>query len=271
MTPTSRRVSETFAAMRRDDGAGVIEQFGSLAAAGQYRRLYELAERHVAPGSRVLDWGCGRGHFSYFLVKNGFRVTAYSLEHPPEIFAALSAAERERLTFVRGAPDETRKLPFDGGQFDAAFSVGVLEHVREMGGDEPSSMGELRRVLRSDGVLICYHLPNRYSYIEAISRRLSGRRATGDFHQYRFTDRDIQDLCRETGFTLLDRGRYGFLPRNSLNRLPRSLRDAPVVATALDQSDALLERLFAPIVQNHFFVARPSSPGEDRVAGRSPP
>ena len=262
MTTSSRqRVAETFAALRRDDSTGVIEQFGSLAAANQYRRLYELTERHVPPGSRVLDWGCGRGHFSYFLVKTGFRVTAYSLEHPPEIFAALSSAERERLTFVQGGLDETRKLPFADGRFDAAFSVGVLEHVRENGGDERSSMAELRRVLTADGVLICYHLPNRYSYIEAISRRLSSRRARGDFHQYRFTDRDIRHLCREAGFTTLEKRRYGFLPRNSMNQLPGSLRDTSMMATVLDHGDAFLERLFSPIVQNYYFVARPSPPG----------
>lgn len=266
MTSAEQRVAETFAAIRRDDSARVIEQFASLAAASQYRKLYELTERYVTPGSHVLDWGCGRGHFSYFLVKSGFRVTAYSLEHPPEIFAALSACERERLDFVQGGLDETRRLPFSDGQFAATFSVGVLEHVREMGGDEQSSLAELRRVLSTDGVLICYHLPNRYSYIEAVSRRLGNRRNRGDFHQYRFTDRDIQNLCREAAFTLLDKGRYGFLPRNSLNQLPGSLRNARVVTAALNRGDALLERLFSPVVQNYYFVARPR-PGRSQVVG----
>jgi SAM-dependent methyltransferase len=262
LTPVDHRVSETFAAIRRDDSAGVIEQFASLASASQYRRLYALTDRYVARGSHVLDWGCGRGHFSYFLVKSGFRVTAYSLEHAPEIFAALSAPERERLNFVRGGLDEARRLPFEDGQFEAAFSVGVLEHVQELGGDELASLVELRRVLTPDGTLVCYHLPNRYSYIEAVSRRLPNRRDRGDFHQYRFSARDIEDLCRQAGFGVLEKGRYGFLPRNSLNRLPRSLRDAPAVTAILNRGDALLERLFSPVVQNYYFVARP------RVVGR---
>jgi SAM-dependent methyltransferase len=267
MTSASQRISETFAALQRDDSAGVIEQFGSLGAAHQYRRLYELTERHVGLGSRVLDWGCGRGHFSYFLVKNGFRVTAYSLEHPPEIFATLTAAEQTSLTFVRAGPDEARKLPFADGEFDAAFSVGVLEHVRETGGSERASLAELRRVLAADGVFICYHLPNRHSYIEAISRGLSSYKDRGDFHLYRFTDRDIRDLCRDAGLTLLECGRYGFLPRNSLNRLPGSWRNVPAVATVLNHGDTVLERIFSPIVQNYYFVARPSPAGGTRVAG----
>jgi hypothetical protein len=162
------------------------------------------------------------------------------------------------LTFVHGRVGEVRALPFADGRFAAAFSVGVLEHVRESGGDELSSLLELRRVLVRDGVLLCYHLPNRYSYIEAASRRLGERKELGDFHRYRFTGRDIQILCREAGLALVDRGRYGFLPRNSLNRLPPRWRDTQFLASAINRGDAVLERLFSPIVQNYYFVARPS-------------
>ncbi len=255
MTAAEREVAALFAAIRRDDPAGVIDQFGSLTAANQYRRLYALTERYVAADARVLDWGCGRGHFSYFLIKRGCRVTAYSLEPEPEIFGALSETERRRLTFVRGPLEEARKLPFADGQFAAAFSVGVLEHVRELGGDELSSLDELRRVLRPEGVLICYHLPNRFSYIEAASRRVP----SSDAHRYRFTARDIRELCKRARLVAVDTGRYGFLPRNSMRRLPRRLRDSPLVTAAVNRGDAVLERLFSPIVQNYYFVARPLS------------
>jgi SAM-dependent methyltransferase len=253
MTGAEREVAKLFSAIRRDDPAGIIDQFGSLTAANQYRKLYELTERYVAPGAHVLDWGCGRGHFSYFLIKRGLRVTAYSLEPEPEIFGALSAPERARLTFVRGPLEEARSLPFADGLFAAAFSVGVLEHVRELGGDELSSLRELRRVLRNDGFLVCYHCPNRFSYIEAASRRV----LSGDFHRYRFTARDIRHLCEEASLAAVDVGRYGFLPRNSLTRLPPRLRDSPLMTAVVNRGDAVLERLFSPIVQNYYFVARP--------------
>ena len=261
MTVVEQQVAELFASIQRDDPTGAIDQFKSLPAANQYRRLYELTAQYAPPGSHVLDWGCGRGHFSYFLLKRGFQVTAYSLEHPPEIFAALTESERARLTFVHGALEEARRLPFADGQFAAAFSVGVLEHVQEVGGDEVSSLLELRRVLVDDGAFICYHLPNRYSYIEAASRRLGQRKAQGDFHRFRFTARGIRDLCRGARLTLVDSGRYGFLPRNSLGRLPARLRNAQFLSSALNRGDAVLEHLFAPFVQNYYFVARPSQQG----------
>src|SRR5262245_15588721 len=94
------------ASLRRDHPAGTKEQLTCLSAAGQYRRLDGLAARCIRPGGHVLDWGCGRGHFAYFLVKSGIRVPAYSLEHEPEVFGSLSPSEKASLTFVRGAIDE---------------------------------------------------------------------------------------------------------------------------------------------------------------------
>ena len=53
-------------------------------------------------------------------------------------------------------------------------------------------------------------------------------------------------------------GAYGFLPRNSLNRLPAAVRDARLLSATLNRSDAILERVFFPVVQNrHFAVRRP--------------
>ena len=60
---------------------------------------------------------------------------------------------------------------------------------------------------------------------------------------------------------MLESGRYGFLPRNSLNSLPARLRDAPLLTAALNRGDAVLERLFSPVVQNYYFVARPLETG----------
>lgn len=236
-----------------------IDQFQSLPAANQYRKLYELTAMYVPPGAPVLDWGCGRGHFSYYLLKRGYQVTAYSLEDPPQVFAALNAEERSRLTVVRG--NDPLVLPFPARSFRAAFSVGVLEHVRELGGTESGSLNELRRVLMPGGTLIAYHFPNRLSYIEALARLVHGRRyrfvtASVKFHQHRFRASDIATLLKDANFHLAESGRYGFLPRNSFNRLPASLRSGPRLASAVNLADHVLERLFAPIVQNFYFVAQ---------------
>ena len=261
MIAVEQEVARLFASIRRDDPCGVIDQFQSLTAANQYRGLYSLTAKYVPPGARVLDWGCGRGHFSYWLVKQGFHVTAYSLEHPPEIFAALSPAETARLTFIRDPEQTVSRLPFPDQQFAAAFSVGVLEHVRELGGDEVASLRELRRVVTSGGVFISYHFPNRYSYIEAVSRALHACRGARTkegfrFHKHRYTQRTIRGLCSEVGLVTVEIRRYGFLPRNSFNRLPKRLRESQTLSSMVNLLDVALERAFSPVVQNYCFVAK---------------
>lgn len=257
MLPFESQVAEIYEELRRID-PGSNDQFRSLPSASQYRKLYELTSTHVPPGPgvTVLDWGCGRGHFTYYLLRRGYRVTAYSLEDPPELFGKLSAGERERLTFVRG--EDPAVLPFEDGSFDAVFSVGVLEHVRELGGTEVASLAEIRRVLRPGGLLLVYHLPNRYSPIEAVARirhRRHDPREGFRFHQYRFTAAEISRLSEAAGFRLRAIGRYGFLPRNSLSRLPASARSSRRVASWINTADFVLERAFAPFTQNYFFVA----------------
>jgi SAM-dependent methyltransferase len=267
-------VAELFRDIRKHDPAGIIEQLVSLPAANQYRGLYALTARYVPEGSSVLDWGCGRGHFSYYLAKQGYSVTAYSLEDPPEIFSALDEDARSRITFVRGNGTDPVALPFPPASFDAVFSVGVLEHVRETGGDEHASLVELGRVLAPAGVLIAYHFPNRFSYIEALSRALHGRkyrdvRESVKFHKHLFSAADIAGLIEGSGFSLVGMRRYGLLPRNSFNRLPAFLRSSQGIASLVNVADLVLERLFAPLAQNFYFVARkPGSRGDAEARRR---
>jgi SAM-dependent methyltransferase len=259
MLPFESEVAELYEDLRRI-APDAVEQFQSLPSASQYRKLYELTALHVPSGAAVLDWGCGRGHFTYYLLRRGYRVTAFSLEEPPELFGLLTPGQQERLTFVRG--NDPVKLPFGGQSFDAVFSVGVLEHVRELGGTELDSLIEIRRVLRPDGRLVVYHLPNRHSPIEALARLVHRRSDPAEgfkFHHYRFSAREIVRLTEEAGLELRAIGRYGFLPRNSTNRLPAFARSSRGVASAFNVADAVLERVLAPLTQNFYFVASKKS------------
>ncbi|MBW3565693.1 MAG: class I SAM-dependent methyltransferase [Acidobacteria bacterium] len=247
------------AALRSIDPGNTNDQLLSLTAASQYRFLHDLTLRLVPAGSRVLDWGCGRGHFSYWLLRAGYRVTAYSLEDPPEIFASLEPNLASRLEFVRGSLDSPTDLPFESESFDAVFSVGVLEHVRETGGNEPDALLEIRRILRSGGLFIACHFPNRMSLNEAVSRLLHREPdEEGEFHyhRHRYTREDIRRLVANAGLDLLETHRHGFLPRNSWNRLPRSFHRSKSLTRIVDSADAVLTRLFTPLAQNHWFMAR---------------
>lgn len=229
-------------------GEPELLQFGSLAAAYQYRRLYRLWRRHVPPGAAVLDWGAGNGHFSYFLSRAGYRATGYSFM--PFVYERWLADPAYR--FVAGDPRDPVALPFADGSFDAVASVGVLEHVRETGGDEARSLAEIARVLRPGGVLVAFHFPNRWSWIDLIAKRVPGKH----HHLYRYTRGDVRRLVAASGLELVGTGRYAVLPRNTLHRVLGPLPDAHGVARAWDALDAGLGAVLGAIAQNHWFVAR---------------
>ncbi len=238
-------------------GEPELLQFGSLAAAYQYRRLYRVWRRHVPAGAEVLDWGAGNGHFSYFLSRAGYRATGYSfLPYRYERWLADPA-----YRYVPGDESEPVKLPFGDASFDAVASIGVLEHVRETGGDESKSLAEIARVLRPGGILVAYHFPNRDSWIDLAAKQVPGKH----HHLYRYTRDDIVALTRGAGLELLETRRYALLPRNTLHRLLGPLRDTRLTAELWDRLDAALSAVAAPIVQNHYFVAR--RPGGATGAG----
>lgn len=239
---------------------GELSQFSALAVANQYRTPYAVSLRHVSRGATVLDWGCGDGHFSYFLLDAGYSVVSFSLQHQPHVLRDLPAHLSQRFHYVQGQLSEPTRLPFPEASFDAVFSVGVLEHVRELGGTEVGSLLEIRRVLRPEGYFLCFHLPNRYSYIEALARRLRrnpGATEGSGFHRFRFSTRDVFDLCSRAGLKVASNGRYAFLPRNVLARLPQSLGDSWTFTKATNLIDDGLGTVFNVVCQNHFFVARP--------------
>jgi SAM-dependent methyltransferase len=219
-------------------------QFNSRVSSHQYLRLYELARRYVDPGATVLDWGTGEGHFAYWLKRSGYSVTAYAL-----VEETVPDAVKDSL--VVGSPTDPVTLPFEDGTFDAVASVGVLEHVRETGGDELSSLREISRVLQSGGTFLCFHFPNRYSWIDLAARALHA-----PHHTYRYTPADISDLVKAAEMRLLETQRYAFLPRLPLSRLPRRTRWSEKFAVRYDHADDVLGRLFPWVCTNHYFVAR---------------
>jgi SAM-dependent methyltransferase len=239
-------VAAELAALARGT-APELWQFASLAGAHQYLGLYRLWRQHVPPGARALDWGAGNGHFSYFLLRGGYRATAYSFDSPA--FARWLPAGDYR--FVAAQSDEPRRLPFDDAAFDAVASVGVLEHVREKNGDETASLAEIARVLKPGGVFVCWHLPSRWSWIDFGARTLGL-----PHHAWRFSSGEVRGLVAGAGLELVDSGRYGFLPRNIVHRVMGRAANTAGGAAFWNAADAALGAALFPFVQNLWFVAR---------------
>ena len=244
-------VSESVLRMLRDahhGGRPVWPNFDTLTSGAQYRRLHRLCREWIPPGGRVLDWGSGTGHASVYLAKAGFDATGFSLDE----YSFEDLVADGRYQFVAAQANEPVRLPFADAEFDAVLSVGVLEHVRETGGEERSSLAEIARVLRPGGIFVCFHFPNAWSWIEAIARRLDAHS-----HAFRYTPADVRRLFEGSGLSILRHERYGLLPRNQVARmLPRRLCDLDSFSRVYDALDGLGATLLPWITQNHLVVAR---------------
>ena len=229
-----------------------FKSFGALISADQYRYVHEMVRGLLRPDWKIFDWGCGNGHFSYFLLNAGFRVSAFSIDGRPELLRDGEKLFPGRFDYRPGSASEPVRLPASDAEFDAACSIGVLEHVRETGGDELKSLRELRRILKPGGLLLVYHFPNRDSWIELLARMLASQYT----HPYRFTAAEVRSLCREAGFELLSLRTYGALPRDLWRHFRCGFRNAPGAADAFNRLDEALEKLLMPICHNHFFIAR---------------
>ncbi len=103
-----------------------------------HRAQWQSIMKHVKPGDRVLDAGCGDGVVSCLLAASGCIVTGVDIS-APNIERAQELARQmgveDRVTFMVG---DAEALPFGNNSFEIVISCHVLEHLPsfEKGRDE---------------------------------------------------------------------------------------------------------------------------------------
>lgn len=227
--------------------------FGSYFYLKQYEELHAITAKQ--PGKKLLDWGAGYGHFSFIQSQLGKEVCAYSpVEDEYTIYTKTLKTLSKETGFEYQLTQEPVKLPFDDNTFDIAVSCGVLEHVREFGGDDQKSLIELYRVLNKGGNLVIGHLPNTGSWIESYSRKKNR-----PHHAFLYTNKEVREKAKNAGFVIKKHKRYGFLPKNSLAiKMLKYNSDNKLVKLFADFYYALdhyvLSILFPFWAQNHLLV-----------------
>lgn len=109
-------------------------------------KLPYLAElvRHLSPGARVLDYGCGIGSDGLALLEAGYRVELADFDNPSTRYLRWRL---ERRGLSAPVHDLDGEVP---GGFDAAYAFDVIEHV-----DDPIALLE---ELESRATLVCVNL-----------------------------------------------------------------------------------------------------------------
>ena len=156
----------------------------------------------------VHDWGCGKGHITYLLKKQGFLVSASDFQDSSDDSAfgqETPIIERDGIEVVPLL--DPVKLPFPDASFDAVTSFGVLEHVPR----DLDSLHEIRRVLAPGGILFLTFLPYPLSWTQAVAR-LRGN----DYHDRLYWRRRVHDLAGLSGFSVQSMWLGQLLPKNSI-------------------------------------------------------
>lgn len=184
-----------------------IEQSIGLCA---IQTIEPLFLRHLPREGRILESGCGLGRWVFYLQRKGYTIEGIDLSEP-----ALAAAK----AYDPGVPvrkDDVLRSSYPDGTFDAAISLGVVEHFEE---GPYAALAELHRLLRTGGTL-CISVPTQNlmrrvatNHMKRLYRFLRERRGEPYiFEEYRFSRRQFTHMLQDAGFDIITAVPDDFVP-----------------------------------------------------------
>jgi ubiquinone/menaquinone biosynthesis C-methylase UbiE len=147
--------------------------------AGAVRRLHRFTAEtdaaylltHLKAGMRLLDIGCGPGNISVGLASAVDPGEVYGIDiSETQVELSTEAARDAGHSNARFQVADALNLPFPGNHFDAVHCHAVLMHIP----DAMAALAEIKRVLRSGGILGASDLINESAFIEPDFGNLKG-------------------------------------------------------------------------------------------------
>ena len=110
----------------------------------------------LAPGSKILECGCGSATVSRYMAEHGYEATVIDYAESSIELAKLGFNRKDiKASYILG---DINKLPFKDDSFDVVFSGGVLDFFENY--EIPIS--EMIRVLRPGGVFAANIFPRNF-------------------------------------------------------------------------------------------------------------
>ncbi|HUM05571.1 MAG TPA: class I SAM-dependent methyltransferase [Terriglobales bacterium] len=108
------------------------------------RFTLEMVESRLAPGSKILDVGCGTGHLAGALMQRGYDAWGVDFSEGMVQYAAVHyRADRFQV-------GDIERIPFPDNTFDGIVCLGVMEYLSS----DEKALREMWRVLKPGGVAI---------------------------------------------------------------------------------------------------------------------
>lgn len=120
---------------------------------GEHVHRYKEAIKHIKASDRILDLACGNGYGSSLLANSTENIVVGGDIDSNSIKECTSRFKRKNLEFNQ--MDGT-KIDYEDDYFDVVISFETIEHTK----DYFNMLGEFKRVLKKDGLLIL-STPNR--------------------------------------------------------------------------------------------------------------
>jgi SAM-dependent methyltransferase len=179
-------------------GEGYYEvEIKKVEFASRLQFFEEMAQRleSMIEVGRLLDVGCGYGHFLHLCRQRGWQTAGVELSG-----TACQVAQAQGLEVVQGSLEEAA---YPAESFDVVTLWNVLNYMAE----PLAEMRQVHRVLRRGG-LVALRVPNAWFHLKAqrliggINQVLRTRlRDVSTFNVSGFSPRSIRFLLEEAGFT----------------------------------------------------------------------
>lgn len=217
----------------------------------------ERLVRELPQGAKVLDLGCGRGHYTAYLSQRGLKAEGIEVHEPKpgddflhnqdrsvvKRYKALWA-ESEKLYGGKLSYFDGKKLPYKDKSLDAVLFYATYEHVPVE--DIAFVTAEAFRVLKPGGKAYIFRCPSAWAWKEHVSKYFG----MGS-HEKLYGKAEILGLLRREGFEITSFERSDFFPAHVAPAQGLVNRLAP----AFIASEKVLRRTPLAYFFHHFEIA----------------
>ncbi len=186
-----------------DKAANSYDNWYSSRAGKMYDRFEKkafdelLANYHG--GKKLLEIGCGTGHWSEYFADNGFEVTGVDVSE-----SMMKKAKEKQIPNTAFQVADGRKLPFEDDAFNVVSAVTVLE----FSSDAEKILSEMVRCVKKNGTILLGLLNSLNSYNQKRSENPSSVFSSAKM----YNPGEINEIASNYGQTNIRV--TGFVPEN---------------------------------------------------------